>query len=81
MNPAQIRSMMKAPFHPFVVRTGSGESYSVVHPELFWIDPDGEVLLVKDRTQGVALIDTASVTECVRLPAAEKPKGRKGGRD
>lgn len=71
MTAEKIRSMTRAPFHPFVVRTGSGESYLVAHPELFWLDPDGEVLLVKSGSE-VALIDVASVTECVRAPKARK---------
>jgi hypothetical protein len=53
--------------------------YVVAHPELYWMDPDGDVMLVKDRKQGVALIDTASVTECVRLqPKSSSKKGRAG---
>ena len=74
MNADHILGMTRGkPFHPFRVRTAGGESYTVAHPELFWVDPDGEVMLVKDKEQGVALIDTASVAECVRLPAA--PQG------
>lgn len=63
--------MAKAPFHPFVLETGSGESYLVAHPELLWVDPHGEVLPVRDKS-GVSLIDVESVTECVRL--SKKPK-------
>jgi hypothetical protein len=74
-----ILSLTKTPFHPFMVRTASGETYTVAHPEMYWMDPDGEVMLIKDRKQGVALIDTASVTECVRLrPKAPSRKGRTG---
>jgi hypothetical protein len=75
MSADQIRSMLKTPFRPFLVRTAVGETYKVAHPGLYGMDPDGEALLVKDRAQGVALIDTASVTGCVRLqstnPASE----------
>ena len=71
MTADKIRSMTKAPFHPFVVQTGSGESYVVQHPELYWLDPDGEILLVKSGSE-VELIDVASVTECVRSPQARK---------
>jgi hypothetical protein len=73
----KILSMTNPPFHPFLVRTASGQAYTVAHPELYWMDPDGEVMLVKDKKQGVALIDIASVTECVRLqPKAPPRKGR-----
>jgi hypothetical protein len=76
LNADHILSMARGkPFHPFRVRTASGEAYTVNHPEPFWMDPAGEVFLVKDQQQGVALIDTASVTEFVRLPAA--PRGKK----
>ena len=66
--------MASLPFHPFQVRTASGESYSVAHPELYWLDPDGEVLLVKDKKAGVVLIDVAAVTECVRPHKGGKAK-------
>ena len=63
-----IRSMTTLTFHPFVVRTASGESYPVAHPELVWIDPDGDVMLVKVKA-AVVLIDIDSVTGCVRQSA------------
>jgi hypothetical protein len=44
------------------------------HPGRFWMDPDGAVMLVKDREQGVAPVDTASVTECVRVRAKTRGK-------
>ena len=76
MSPNQIRGMAKAPFHPFSVRTGSGESYLIAHPELYWLDPDGEVLPVKDKGD-VVLIDVESINECVR-PGKPRPAKRKG---
>ncbi|MCA1686134.1 MAG: hypothetical protein LC745_09150 [Planctomycetia bacterium] len=75
MNIDNVRSMTRLPFHPFLVRTASGESYAVSQPELYWIDPDGEVMLVKDKTQGVVLIDLDHISECVREPT--KGRGKK----
>jgi hypothetical protein len=72
MNPGQLRSMIRAPFHPFIVRTGSGVSYLVSHPELCWLDPDGEVVLVKDKKEVVVLIDIDSITECARPTKSKK---------
>jgi hypothetical protein len=74
MDPDNIRSMTRPPFHPFLVRTAYGESYAVTHPELFWIDPDGEVMLIKDKAQGVVLIDTSHISECVRQPGKGRNK-------
>jgi hypothetical protein len=71
MTHAKLKSMTSLPFHPFTVRTGSGQSYLIAHPELFWLDPDGEVLLVKDKTD-VVLIDIDSITECVRPSRSKK---------
>ena len=66
MKAQQIRKMTEAkPFHPFDVRTASGESYHVRSPEMPWISPDGEVVLVYEPSEGVALIDADQVTECV----------------
>jgi hypothetical protein len=64
-----IRSMTRLPFHPFSIRTASGHSYHVAHPELLWLDPVGEVLLVKDAG-AVVLIDLEEITVCVRAPKA-----------
>jgi hypothetical protein len=72
VNIDSIRGMTRPPFHPFLVRTASGESYAVTHPELYWIDPEGEIMLIKDKVQGVVLIDTEHISECMRKPS----KGR-----
>jgi hypothetical protein len=78
MDADKILTLTRArPFHPFLVGTASGETYRVAHLELFWMDPDGEVMLVKGKDQGVALIDVASVTECVRVPTPPSPRARK----
>lgn len=72
MSLKKLKSMTRLPFHPFIVHTSSGESYMVSHPELYWLDPDGDVLLVKDETRDVVLIDIASITECVRPAKVKK---------
>jgi hypothetical protein len=67
MKPEQIRKMIRAKrFHPFDVRTASGERYHVTSPEFVWMPGDGEVVLIYEPGEGVALIDADQVTECFR---------------
>ncbi len=67
MDVKQITAMLRSEkFHAFEVRTASGQSYRVRSPEMAWMSPDDDVMLVYDPTQGVALIDTEQVVECVR---------------
>ncbi len=51
------------PFRPFVIHTGSGESYPVRHPETLSFAPDVSVVVVMPGGGRVAMIDLASVTE------------------
>lgn len=51
------------PFKPFAIRTGSGESYPVRHPEMIALSPDVSVLLVIHGPGKTAMIDIDSVTE------------------
>jgi hypothetical protein len=53
------------PFHPFEVRTTSGEVYTVSHPEQYWVLPRGETVLVY-LTDGIAFIDADHVAGFVR---------------
>jgi hypothetical protein len=74
MKADRIRSMTHAKkFHPFDVRTTSGESYHVRSPEMVWVSPENDVMLVLDPTQGVAFIDVDQISECVR-DTTRKPK-------
>jgi len=68
MNADQFRTMLKPKktFYPFDVRTASGESYRVRSPEMGWISPEDDVMLVYDPDQGISLIDVDQVVECVR---------------
>lgn len=67
MDVERIRAMMRSEkFHPFDVRAASGRSYHVRSPEMAWMSPEADVMLVYDPVQGVALIDTEQVVECVR---------------
>ena len=56
------------PFMPFTIRTSSGESYPVAHPEEAWVSPAGEVVIVAvrgDRGESVAMLDLPSETEVI----------------
>jgi hypothetical protein len=67
MDPAQFRTMLKPEnFCPFDVRTADGESYRVRSPEMGWISPEDDVMLVYDLDQGITLFDVDQVVECVR---------------
>jgi hypothetical protein len=73
MDVKQIGTMLRSEkFHPFDVRTASGQSHHVRSPEMAWMSPDNDVMLVYDPAQGVALIDTEQVVECVR-PIIKRP--------
>ena len=59
-----LRAAFRAqPFRPFVIRTGSGEAYTLRHPEMIAFSPDVSVLLLIPGPKQVAMIDVASVTE------------------
>ena len=47
MIPSAIKSRLNAaPFRPFTLRLGSGERYSVEHPELVSLSPGGRHLIL-----------------------------------
>jgi hypothetical protein len=68
MEVAHVREMVnpKKKFHAFEIRTGSWGSYRVASPEMLWIAPDGEILIVHRPGEGVTMIDVDEVTECHR---------------
>jgi hypothetical protein len=67
MDAKLIGTMLKPEkFHPFNVRTASGNSYHVRSPEMAWMSIEAGVMLVYDPKQGVSLIDIDQVVECVR---------------
>ena len=68
----------KVPFRPFVLRTGSGESYPVPHPEVLSFTPSRRTLSIWLNEVDQAIIDVASVLEFVVGPSAGKRKSRKG---
>jgi len=65
MEADQFRSALRTrPFKAFKLRTSSGETYTVKHPEMVAITPNGRTeLLALD--EGFAIVDTASITEFV----------------
>jgi hypothetical protein len=68
MDAAHIRTLvdLKKRFHPFFVRTGSGGNYYVSSPEMLWVSPKDDVLIVYQPDEGVTMIDVDEVTECHR---------------
>jgi hypothetical protein len=80
MKAINIRKLLdpKKRFHPFDVRTGSGGSYRVSSPEMIWISPDGEILILYRPNEGVTMIDVDEVTEChleIKARKTEKENG------
>jgi hypothetical protein len=78
MKPDHIRKFIKPKgrFHPFTVRTASGEGYAVRSPEFVWMPGDGEIVMVYEPGEGVTMIDADEVTECHReiKRRGEKPQ-------
>jgi hypothetical protein len=72
-------AMRRHPFRPFVIRTGSGESYPVDHPESCPISPSGRTLSVWLDNEDQAIIDTESVTEFVARPSRREGKSSAEG--
>jgi hypothetical protein len=71
-----IAAKNKAPFRPFVIRTGNGESYPVDHPENISFSKGRRFVSVWLDNEDQAIIDIASITEFVASPSG----GRRGGK-
>lgn len=66
MNVEQFRNAHRLrPFKPFVIRTSSGESYPVTHPEAVWQSPGGHTIIVGIKGEEVAMIDIDHIAEFV----------------
>jgi hypothetical protein len=65
MEADQFRSALRTrPFKAFKLRTGTGETYSIKHPEMVASTPTGRtVVLALD--EGFTIVDMASITEFV----------------
>ena len=77
MNAEQIKSAHNLkPFKPFTIRTSSGESYHVAHPEVLWQSPGGQTVIVGLGGEAVVMMDAGHITEFVygRKKAASPPK-------
>jgi hypothetical protein len=61
----KFRSALRTrPFKPFQIRTASGESYPLIHPETVGVTPSGKTIAIA-LDEGVAVLDVASITEYV----------------
>lgn len=78
MTAENLRSALrKRPFRPFEIKTASGATYPVTHPEVAWISPAGEVVIValrSDRGEQVAMLDLPLMADIVYSLA--QPAGR-----
>jgi hypothetical protein len=54
------------PFHPFEIHTTGGETYTVTHPEQYWVSPKGETILVY-LADVIAFIDSDHIANFARL--------------
>ena len=78
MTRAQLLSITKGtPFHPFEVRTSSGASYRVAHPEQYWVSPKGETILIY-TPKVIVFVDAPHVTEFVRIVGKPPGKSKRG---
>jgi hypothetical protein len=53
------------PLEAFTIRTASGESYPVSHPESIWQSPDEDTVIVAVKGGSVALMGVDHITEVV----------------
>jgi hypothetical protein len=66
MNVEQFQNAHRlSPFRPFSIRTASGESYKVSHPEAVWQSPGGHTIIVGIKGEEVAMIDIGHITKFV----------------
>jgi hypothetical protein len=68
----QVRLLITArPFRPFTVRTNSGETYTVHHPELVSCSTDGRDMYLSDDG-GTHLLEMLCVEALEPLPAPQR---------
>ena len=68
-----LRAIKNArPFRPFEIRTGSGEAYSVSHPEVMAMSQDSDTVVVLGGPGRIGIIDVASITEVITFPSARR---------
>ena len=66
-----LRAIRNArPFRPFEIRTGSGETYPVSHPEVIAIARDSDTAVVLAGPGRIGIIDITSITEVITFPLA-----------
>ncbi len=71
MNVEQFRNAHRLrPFKPFVIRTPSGESYPVTHPEAVWQSAGGHTIIVGIKGEQVAMIDIDHIAKKARLQSS-----------
>lgn len=64
MNADSIRRVSEAtPFRRFRLRTSSGYSFDILHPELIHISPAGDLISIFLEGGGGAMLDSRSVNE------------------
>jgi hypothetical protein len=64
----------RRPFRPFVIHTGSGETYRVPHPEQVTVSETGRTVGVFLPKEEIAIIDMEAITEVVASPSAGRRK-------
>jgi hypothetical protein len=68
----QVRALQTArPFRAFMVRTNSGETYTIFHPELISCSVDGRGMQVNDDG-GLHLLEMLCVEALEPLPAPQR---------
>jgi hypothetical protein len=74
----QVRAMITArPFRPFTVRTNSGQTYTVYHPELVSCTVDGREMQLNDD-DGTHLLGMLCVEAIEPLPAPQQTRDAGG---
>ncbi len=64
MKMERIQELLQAsPFRPFRLRTGDGKSVPVLHPEVIFLEPKADVVIVTKEKGGFYFMEASAVTQ------------------
>ncbi|MBI4622723.1 MAG: hypothetical protein HY736_05795 [Verrucomicrobia bacterium] len=66
-----------APFRPYAIRTASGETHRVPHPDFVFISPRGSYVIVIDARERPHHLSTLLIEEAVLLNGRARRKAGK----
>lgn len=72
-----VLAMMRSEvFHRFEIHTNSGAVYDIRSREMIALSPSGDLVVVFDPVDGVALVDIDQVADCIRPITRVKAKSK-----